>query len=253
MKKSYLLAMIVGITTFTFAQTKSTGVVTLGTMSLKIDMDQTNSLVTYTMSGPSTKWFSVGLNTTSMTTNTDCITFGTALLDQSLPGGHVAPVTDGTNNLTLLTNTVSGTVRTIVATRPFSTGDVKDFTFLSSLTSLNVIWAVGSSTNVANQHQTFGSKALTFTTILGIEDIAFQDKIAIYPNPSDGIFTISKSNATTISKIKIFDASAKLLKEINPTPNDKENAINLSGFSKGIYFVEIANDESKAVKKIVVK
>ncbi|TRX41298.1 T9SS type A sorting domain-containing protein [Flavobacterium restrictum] len=252
MKKIYLLVLIIGLTTVSFAQNKSTGVVTMGTISLKIDLNQTTSLVTYTITGPTTKWFSIGLNTTSMTASTDCVTYGTALLDQSLPGGHVAPVTDATNNLTLVSNTISGTVRTIVATRPFNTSDAKDYTYAFSLTNLNVIYAIGSSTNVANQHQTFGSKTLTFTTVLGLADNTTLDKVTIYPNPSTGVFMISKNNATTVSKIKIFDSTARLVKEINVT-NDKETTINLSGFAKGIYFAEIANEDSKVVKKLVIK
>lgn len=101
MKKSILTLMLLTAGMFSNAQTKSTGVVTMGSqMSLKIDLDQTTSTVTMTITGPSTKWFAVGLNATTMSTNTpiDCISYGTALLDRYLNGGHNAPVSDTTNN-----------------------------------------------------------------------------------------------------------------------------------------------------------
>ncbi len=252
MKKSYLLLALLAVIHTSFAQTKTSGVVSLHTgtnvMSIKIDLNQATSLATITMVGPSTRWFSVGLNATSMSSNTDCLTFSTSLLDQSLPGGHNAATTDATNNLTLVSNTVSGTSRTVVFTRPFSTGDTKDYTFNYASNSLNIIWAYGQSnvTNPTSEHSTFGTKAVSFTT-LGTDDFKSINDIVVYPNPSSGIFTISKNSVIQISKIKIFDTNAKMLKEIDAERFDTDNTIDVTELSKGIYFMEISNKEDKVV------
>lgn len=242
-----------------FAQ-KTTGLVPLHTgttvLSVQIDLNQANSLATITMVGPSTRWFTVGFNTTTMSSNTDCFTSsGASVLDQVLPGGHQEASTDTTNNLTVVSNVVSGTTRTVKVTRPFNTADSQDFTFNYASTALNIIWAYGPSntTDTTVQHASFGSKGLTFTTSLGTENFASLDRIILYPNPSNGIFTISKNNSIQISKIKIFDTNAKLLKEINGDIENQNNTVDLSELSKGMYFMEISNQEDKTVKKILLK
>lgn len=257
MKKSYLLFAVLALINLTNAQTKSTGVVSLRTgtdlTTIKIDLNQATSTATLTMVGPSSRWFSVGFNTTSMTSNTDVFTSaGTQVIDQVLPGGQIAPNTDTTNNLTVVSNTVSGTSRTVVVTRPFNTGDSKDYTFNYASNSLNIIWAFGPDTNISNEHDRFGSKALTFTT-LGTEDFNSINDIVVSPNPSSGIFTISKNSSIQISKVKIFDTNAKMLKEINVERFDTNNTINLSELSKGMYFMEISSKEDKVVKKVMIE
>jgi hypothetical protein len=258
MKKSYLLLALLAVMHSSFAQTKTSGVVSLNTgtntMSIKIDLDQTNSLATITIVGPSTRWFSIGLNANSMSSNTDCITYSTILLDQSLPGGYNAATTDVTNNLTLVSNTVVGSSRSIVVTRPFNTGDSKDYIFNYNSNSLGIIWAYGqsNSTNTNVQHSNKGTKTVSFTS-LGTDDFKSIDDIIVYPNPSSGIFTISKNRVIQISKIKIFDTNAKMLKEIDVEGFDTDNTIDVSELSKGIYFMEISNNEDKVVKKIIVE
>jgi len=259
MKKSYLLLAAFALINLSNAQTKSTGVISLRTgtdlTTIKIDLNQATSTATLTMVGPSSRWFSVGFNTTSMSSNTDVFTSaGTQVIDQVLPGGQIAPNTDSTNNLTVVSNTVSGTSRTVIVTRPFSTGDTKDYTFSYASNSLNIIWAYGQSnvTNPTSEHSTFGTKAVSFSS-LGTNDFKSINDIVVYPNPSSGIFTISKNSVIQISKIKIFDTNAKMLKEIDAVRFDTDNTIDISELSKGIYFMEISNNEDKVVKKIIVE
>ncbi|WP_298224574.1 T9SS type A sorting domain-containing protein [Flavobacterium sp.] len=253
MKKTYLLMLCLALLQFANAQQKETALTTMGGMKVKINLDSATSLVTVTMVGPSTKWFAVGLSTSTMATNKDVWTFGTALLDQYFTSnGHVAATTDATNNLTLVSNTVTGTTRTVVFTRPFSTGDAKDYTFAYSITSLNIVWGIGPSTSFTSQHSTFGTKTLTFAAVLGTENFATLQDIAIYPNPSNGIFNISKNNMVTINKVRVFDINAKLLKEINTEITDQNNTVDLTALNRGIYFMELSNDTDQIVKKVVI-
>lgn len=253
MKKSYLLLAMFAMINVSFAQQKETAVTTIGAMTVKINMNQGNSLATITLTGPSNKWLSIGLGTTSMSVNKDVITYGTSLLDQYFTtSGHVAPTTDPTNNLTLVSNTVVGTTRTLVISRPLNTGDAKDYAFVYTINSMSIVWAVGPSTTVTSEHSTFGSKSLTFSTVLGTEDFTSLDKISVYPNPSNGVFSISKNNLTTINKIRVFDTNAKLLKEI-ATDSNFNNTIDISELSKGIYFMEISNDTDQVVKKVIIE
>src|SRR6478752_7772238 len=106
MKRTLLAAMLtIGAITTSFGQVKSSGTVTLRTgYTLKVDVNSTTNLVTFTMAGPLNNWLAIGLNNTSMITG-DCITYSTQLYDRHLIGGHNQPATDATNNLNLVSAT----------------------------------------------------------------------------------------------------------------------------------------------------
>ena len=253
MKKITLIAaLLLGTYLTVYSQQKSTGMVTLSSnMKVMIDLDQGTSTATITMVGPSTKWFAIGLNTTSMSLNKDCISYGTSLLDRYMGSGHSQPITDSQNDLFLVSDSVNGTERTVIMTRPFNTGDSKDYAFNFALNTLNIIWAIGPSNNLSSQHSTFGSKQLSFTT-LDTDNFNSFENIKIYPNPSNTVFTISKDISIEVSKIKLFDCTAKLLKEIQTNTADSSLFLDLTDFPKGVYFVELSNDFDKIIKKIIV-
>ncbi|CAN1486282.1 Secretion system C-terminal sorting domain [Flavobacteriaceae bacterium] len=250
MKKIYLaIALFVGLNV-SMAQTKSSGIVTLnGLMTLKIDKNATTSTITVTLTGPDNKWFGIGFNATGMTPGTDCLYYATSFVDSKITGTQ-APVADSGATEWAVSNTTSGTTRTLVLTRGFA-GGTGDYTFSYADNALNIIWAYGNS-NVLAYHQSRNTAALTFT-VLGIEDFTSLDKIAIAPNPSNGIFTISKNNQTTISKVTIFDINGKVVKVVDSELNFDTTTVDLSTFSKGIYFMEITNETDKVVRKIILE
>ena len=251
MKKIYFAIALFTVITVSVAQTKSVGPVSLGggIMTLKIDKNSTTSTVTVTLTGPSSQWFGIGFNATSMANGTDCLYYATSFVDSKITGqGAPQTDTDNTNNWTV-SNTTSGTTRTLVLTRGF-VGGTGDYTFAYADNSLNIIWAYGSGTSMTG-HQSRGSSALGFT--LGVEDFASLDKITIAPNPSNGVFTISKNNQTTISQVTIFDINGKVVKVVDSELNFDTTTVDLSKFSKGVYFMEIANETDKVVRKILLE
>ena len=252
MKKSYLFIALFAVINFSVAQTKSSGKVTLNSlMTLQIDKDATTSTVTVTLTGPTDRWFSVGFNAFgAMTNGTDCLYYTSSLVD-SIITGEANPVTDSTNEWTVSSNTIVGTTRTLILTRNF-VGGTGDYTFVYNDAALDIIWAYGTGLTLA-QHASSGrgSTALGFT--LGVDDYAALDKIAIAPNPSNGIVTLSKNNQTTISKVTIFDINAKVLKIIDSGLNFETTTIDLSTFSKGVYFMEITNESDTVVRKIIIQ
>jgi hypothetical protein len=250
MKKIYLaIALFVGLNV-SMAQTKSSGIVTLnGLMTLKIDKNATNSTVTVTLTGPDNKWFGIGFNATGMTAGTDCLYYASSFVDAKI-NGTVAPVADSGATEWAVSNTTSGTTRTLVLTRGFA-GGTGDYTFSYADNALNIIWAYGSS-NALAYHSSRGPSSLAFT-VLGVDDFAALDKIAIAPNPSNGIFTISKNNQTSISKVTVFDINGKVVKIADSELDLEAIQIDLSTFSKGVYFMEITNETDKIVRKIILE
>jgi hypothetical protein len=150
-KKSYiLLLLLLGFVESYFSQTYSTGVVNLSSTSglaMTAKIDVTNQ-VKITLTGPAGRWFAFGFNANSMTSGTDVVSVHSAsnlnAFDCSL-SGFSAPVSDPSQNWTINSDVVSGTVRTVIATRALNTGDANDYIFSASASSISLIWARSSS------------------------------------------------------------------------------------------------------------
>ena len=76
--------------------------------------------------------------------------------------------------------------------------------------------------------------------------------ISIYPNPTKDFIQIENLD-NSINSIKIFDISGKLIREIGNFNrlNKAKLKINISQFSKGVYFVKITTNNNFSVKKII--
>ncbi len=238
-----------------FAQSKSTGVISIvGTVSVELVLNNTTQIATITMTGPSDRWFAVKLGnfTNGMSVAPDVYYFnGSTLIDASQGGG--GPIADATQNITVTSNTVSGSVRTIVATRPFSTGDATDFTYVYSSTFIDIAGAFAASAgyNLAYHGPLNRATAIdtTFTT-LGVEDFSL-NATKVYPNPSNGIFTIQSK--TTLDKISVYSQTGVLVKTINLGVDSGVSAeVDLQGLQSGVYLVELQNATEKSWKKILI-
>lgn len=245
------------------AQIKTTGVVNLGSrMTIKIDKNSITNVATFTITGPHDRWFAVSYrNTGGSLFNQDCIIVNSAseVKDSRFPGGAAA-VIDPVQNITVISNTITGTTRTVVVERNFSTGDAADYTFTYSANGNDISWAIAPSAtyNILLKHlnssvldRSFAS--LSYST-LGNE--SFNEKLeslTIYPNPVIDVLHLQNQNLLNISDIKIFNAYAQLIKELKLNSNDELFYINLSDLPSGFYFLEINNENDKSVKKIQVK
>ncbi|MBP1672321.1 MAG: C-terminal target protein [Bacteroidetes bacterium] len=171
--KSIFTILFVLLMGWAQGQTYTSGVVTLSNtsgleMNVKIDLS-TN--VTLTMTGPSSRWFSIGFNTTQMANGVDVfVSHKVAPLTtpDAYLTGYSAPTYDPSQDWTIVSDVTVGTARTIVATRSLNTGDIHDYTFSAQSGNLNVIWARGNSNTFnLNDHGSnhMGSRSLTFTLV----------------------------------------------------------------------------------------
>jgi len=69
------------------------------------------------------------------------------------------------------------------------------------------------------------------------------------PNPSKGIFTIETIDDNALIIIYMIDGRMVY----NDVLFSNYNKIDISNFGKGIYFVEITNNDKKIIKKIIVE
>ncbi len=74
--------------------------------------------------------------------------------------------------------------------------------------------------------------------------------LQIYPNPSSsGLFNLTVPNFEESLNVQILDIYGKLVSEFSMT--DNQTMIDLSTFSKGMYFVQVVDDTFRSTQKII--
>lgn len=250
MKKKLLTMFLLSVATFSFAQF-TTGTVALAgsTRTIKIDTDAT--MVTMTLTGSSTHWLGIGFNGFSMAEVTDMFIWNaTTNRDYIAPGGHFQPNPDapGAQSWTIVSDTVSGTTRTVVATRSLvSTGD---YTFLNDSSSMNIIFSEGSTTTLAYHGSNPHAPQTLTRSALGVEDFSLNAS-QIYPNPSNGAFLVKTK--TTLKTITVYNQIGSFIKTIQVSNNGDTAEVNVEGLQKGVYLIELVNDTDKSWKKVIIE
>ncbi|MDI9311809.1 MAG: T9SS type A sorting domain-containing protein [Limnohabitans sp.] len=234
-----------------FSQTYSTGVVQLDVdYTAKIDVNSTT--VTLTLVGPSTVWLGLSFDTASpimgaSNANKDVVIFinGTTLSDRKLSGGQSTPTTD-TQNWTISSNTVSGSTRTVIATRTRVATEASDYTFPVAAQALSLGWAKGSSSTLA-YHASRGATTANLT--LGAESFVM-DSFKISPNPASEFLTLELPKEVTSGELKIYDQQGKVV--VKETVTSQNNIVNLSKLAKGTYITVLRTEFGNAVRNLIV-
>lgn len=260
MKKIFTI-LALAIVSISMAQTKSTGVVALiSGMTVSLDLNNTNTTATLTITGPSDRWFAVAFKDSfpivdgepsGMGIGNDMVWYnGTTLVDAVQNGTGEDATDDTTNNWTTVSNTVTGGVRTIIATRAFNTGDSQDFTF--DYNDADIDFAAARRTSASYSLGNHGNNRgvflnNTFTETMGIGEVTQLSKIKLAPNPTNETFSIQSQQE--IKSIKIYDMSGKHVMSAKAVAN-----YNISNLPQGVYFVEILRmDGESSLEKLIKK
>lgn len=237
------------------SQSKSTGTINLTTnMTANFTLNNTTSKATLVLTGPSDRWFALGLGVSSgfSMNSGDVIVFSTSLTDRNY-GGFLAPATDSSQDWTTVSNNVVSGVRTLTLERSLTNSDTNDFQLPYATTnSISLAWARSSSasTSLANHGSSNrGFASGTFTT-LGIDDFSLNAS-SVFPNPTSGDFFVKTK--TLLNKVNIYTQTGALVKTIEVTDNSNEVEVKISGLQSGIYFLELQNDSEKSWKKVIVE
>lgn len=237
------------------AQTYTTGTIQLSNtsglaMTLRLDIGTQVDMI---LTGPADRWFSVGFGATSMTTGTDTVLCHTdaslTSFDRVLPGLS-APTTDAIQNWTIVSNTVSGNVRTITATRALNTGDPNDFVFVASPSALSIIWARANTNNYSLvYHGGTNRGATTANLTLGTDDFLLA-QFKMFPNPSNDFITVELPDGISTAVISIYDYLGRII--IKESLEVTSSKIVTSNLQKGTYIVKVASDNGIATKILIV-
>jgi hypothetical protein len=84
-----------------------------------------------------------------------------------------------------------------------------------------------------------------------INSILFHEKseqLSLYPSPTDGILFVQTKSIGAIQSVSITNMNGQVLLQKNKT---RENSINVSELSAGIYFVTVVTDGERVVGRFV--
>ena len=107
------------------------------------------------------------------------------------------------------------------------------------------LWAVTSA----------GGTLLPLPLITGLAKIDknLEAAISVYPNPSQAVFNLEFNSIDNKPEIiEVFDINGRNIQEIKVSSSTFQS-VDLSGLSKGIYFLRISNEDSFAVKRIILQ
>lgn len=259
MKKITLLGLLV-IGLSSFAQQKSTGNVTLSNdMTANLTLNNTTSKATLRLTGPSDRWFALQFGNFGagggMETGEDFVyANATTLIDGNHAGYTQFPNTDASQNWTVISNTVTSGIRTITAERNLSTGDANDYVFNYANATIDFVWARRSSAGYGLNNHGGGNRgyniSIPLSATLGVDDFSLKTS-AIYPNPSNGNFSIETK--TGLDKINVYSQTGSLVETINIQGESETVEVSLKSLQTGIYLIELQNEQEKTWKKIIIK
>lgn len=88
-------------------------------------------------------------------------------------------------------------------------------------------------------------------SVTGVQGISPIKNISVFPNPNNGMFTLSIESATT-QKINanIFNSLGQLILR-KETEIDTQTEFDLSGNAKGIYYLQFFADERYYYKRLL--
>ena len=84
----------------------------------------------------------------------------------------------------------------------------------------------------------------------GNENIVSSNTVNIFPNPSQGFFTIQSETSIGKGEIKVFNTLGEIIYQNNLSSNTTE--FDLSNQPNGVYFVKINSNENSITKRIII-
>jgi len=82
--------------------------------------------------------------------------------------------------------------------------------------------------------------------------IKITDRIKIYPNPNNGLFTLELNNRTNDEyTVEVYDVIGKIVYKSNITEN--VSSIDLTHMNAGLYYVSVNNGDEKNITKIIIQ
>ncbi|QMU64318.1 MAG: T9SS type A sorting domain-containing protein [Flavobacteriaceae bacterium] len=170
---------------------------------------------------------------------------GTSVIDARTISQSTPPA-DASQDWTLVSNTVSGSSRTIIATRANNTGDSDDFVFSPTAGSIGMIWA-HDNVNSFNYHNNRRG-ATTVGVTLGVESnklLSFD----MFPNPATDEVTIQLPTGTDKADVSIYDYVGRLIRSRAATSSNAK--VDVTYLSSGMYIVRVVANDKIGIQRFI--
>lgn len=246
--KKFLLTISLALAGTVGAQFSS-GTVNLTAASMTVKLDTNPTTVTLTLIGDSNSMLGIGFGNSGMEAGADGFIFNSsASRDYTFDGIGNMPIADASQDWTVTSNTVSGSTRTIVATRSL-TGGAGDTGISNDSGSIDIFYARRAGTQVIGYHEfNRGYATLNMTPTLGTnETLAENKKVLLYPNPAKE--TVNFKNFDKIKSIDIYESSGRKVKSVKL---EGEN-ISVSDLRSGSYYFEITLKDGTLTYEKMIK
>jgi photosystem II stability/assembly factor-like uncharacterized protein len=86
---------------------------------------------------------------------------------------------------------------------------------------------------------------------VGIPEIASQNNLSVFPNPATEHLTIKIENQNLPAMVTILDLTGRSMRSMEIPPATAGFLIDISGLSKGMYMVRVAQGNNNSVRKII--
>lgn len=246
MKKT-LLALSVLLANFALAQFSS-GTVNLPNTSMTVKLDTTPTGVTMTVTGDSNSMMGIGFGTVGMSPGSDGFIYNSSANRDYTFIGMTTPNADAAQDWTETSNTISGSTRTVVATRSLS-GGAGDFAIANAAGTINIFYSRKSGGTSLGYHDAgrgYASLTMTAATLSTNEIAANSKKVTLYPNPAKS--TVNFKNFDKIKTIDIYEATGRKVISVKP---DGES-ISVENLRSGSYYLEIQlKDGTTSYEKLI--
>ncbi|MCY1663414.1 T9SS type A sorting domain-containing protein [Chryseobacterium sp. SL1] len=225
----------------------SSGTVNLSAAAMTVKLDTNATTATLTLTGDSNSMLGIGFGSSGMANGSDGFIYNSSSNRDYTFVGFSSPSADATQDWTQVSNTVSGSTRTVVATRSLA-GGTGDFAIPNSVGTINIFYArTAGGTGIAYHSSNRGYASLTMGAVLATGEVAAQSKkVVLYPNPAKE--TINFKDADKIKNIDVFESTGRKVKTIKA--DGKE--VNISDLKSGNYYLEITlKDGSTSFEQLI--
>lgn len=226
----------------------SSGTVNLSSAAMTVKLDTNATTATITLTGDSNSMLGIGFGNVGMASGSDGFIYNSSANRDYTFNGFSNPTADAAQNWTQTSNTVSGSTRTVVATRTLA-GGAGDFALSNAAGNISIFYARTPGSQALGYHSgNRGYATLTLGAVLATgEVVAQKNRIIVYPNPAKE--TITFRNADKVKSVDIYESTGRKVKTVSM--DGKE--INVSDLKSGNYYLEITLKDGSASFEQLIK
>ena len=165
-----------------------------------------------------------------------------------------SPTVNATASPTLMctgqTSTLTASGATNYTWSPASSLSSSTGSMVTSSATITTTYTITGNNGTCSANKTL---TLTVSTCTGIDNLSISNSnLFIFPNPSNGLFTISYTINTDKLEVIIINTLAQTVM-IETAKNTNQLSFDLSKMSKGIYYAKVTTDEGTQLFKLILE